>query len=93
MCGQQTELCLHGQKSKILMDFAQVIVNHLRSRAICCRETAQGRTLDFIFGINALSRQNHGLQEYYQKVLNRYRLYANADSAIWPSCPARRTVI
>jgi signal transduction protein with GAF and PtsI domain len=77
------------KNQKILMDFAQVIVNHLRSRAICCRETAQGRTLDFIFGINALSRQNHGLQEYYQKVLNRYRQYANADSAILALLPRK----
>ncbi len=57
------------KNQKILLDFAQVILNQLRSLAIGCRETAQGRTLDFLFGINALSQQNHGLQEYYQKIL------------------------
>jgi signal transduction protein with GAF and PtsI domain len=78
------------KNQKILLDFAQVILNQLRSLAIGCRETAQGRTLDFLFGINALSQQNHGLQEYYQKILNRYRLYANADSAILALLPRKR---
>ena len=96
--GEAGVLCVDSKRNyvfteknqKILLDFAQVILNHLRSQAVCSRETAQGRTLDFIFRINALSQENHGLQEYYQKILYRYRLYSNTDSAILTLLPRKR---
>lgn len=77
------------KNQKILMDFAQMILQALRAREISDRETRQDRTLRFLFRINQLSQENHPLQEYYQKILNSYRNFSHTDSAFLALLPRK----
>ncbi|RPH86569.1 MAG: GAF domain-containing protein [Desulfobacteraceae bacterium] len=77
------------KNQKILQDFARVIYQVLQTQTLCRQELKQRRLLNFIYRINALSRENHDLQEYYQKVLNACRIFSNTDAAFLTLLPRK----
>ena len=78
------------KNQKILQDFARVIYQVLQNQILCCQELKQRRLLDFIYRINTLSRENHDLQEYYQKILKACRIFSGTDAAFLALLPRKR---
>ena len=78
------------KNQKILQDFARVIYQALQNQILRDQELKQRRLLNFIYRINTLSRENHDLQEYYQKILNACRLFSNTDAAFLTSIAPER---
>jgi signal transduction protein with GAF and PtsI domain len=77
------------KNQKILQDFARIIYQFLQNQILRGQELKQRGLLNFIYRINTLSRENHDLQEYYQKILNACRIFSNTDAAFLTLLPRK----
>ena len=95
--GDEGVLCVDSKRNyvfteknqKILLGFAQVILRTLRAQEIYYHEARQDRILRFLFLVQALSQEKHRLQEYYQKILNSFRMFSQTDSAFLTLLPRK----
>ena len=85
--GEVGVLCIDSKRNyvftdkdqKILQDFALLVIQILQAQMIEHKEKEQRHILEFYNDINALSSEKQGLDDYYQKVLNRCRLFSKTD--------------
>jgi signal transduction protein with GAF and PtsI domain len=87
--GELGVLCIDSKRNyvftekdqKILQAFANLVLQILQAQIIGQRERHQENILDFFKQINTLSREKQELTVYYQKALNRCRLFTGTDMA------------
>ncbi|MBI5602239.1 MAG: GAF domain-containing protein [Deltaproteobacteria bacterium] len=95
--GEVGVLCIDSKRNyvftdkdqKILQDFAWQVLQILHAQWIGKKESQQNRILNFFNAINALSHEQQDLNQYYQKVLSRCRLFSNTDAAFLVLVPKK----
>jgi len=74
---------------KILQAFALLVLQVLQAQLIGHKERQQNNILEFFNHINDLSKEKQDLNDYYQKVLNRCRLFSSTDTAFLALVPKK----
>jgi signal transduction protein with GAF and PtsI domain len=95
--GEVGVLCIDSKRNyvftdkdqKILQDFALLVLKILQAQWAGQKERQQRRILDFFGDIKTLSDEKQDLNQYYQKVLNRCRLFSNTDAGFMVLVPKK----
>jgi signal transduction protein with GAF and PtsI domain len=95
--GELGVLCIDSKRNylytdkdqKILQNFALLVLQVLQAQRIAYKEGQQRRILEFFNHINIISMERQELKDYYQKVLNRCRLFTATDAAFLALVPQK----
>jgi len=96
--GEAGVLCIDSKRNyvftekdqKILQDFALLVLHVLRAQVMDEQENRQRTILEFYNRINALSKEQQDINQYYLNALNCCRLFSKTDAAFLALVPKKR---